>query len=74
MVTEAVQLAIRTIGTRVVLTLPTNPGYNSQIEYKDDLNAPAWTPLGGTVMGTGAAILMTNTPASGPRFYRANIQ
>ena len=73
-VTEAVQLAIRTIGTRVVLTLPTNPGYNSQIEYKDDLNAPAWTPLGGTVMGTGAAILMTNTPASGPRFYRANIQ
>jgi len=45
-VTEARQMAIRTTGTRVGLTLPANPGYYSQIEGEDDLTSSAWTPLG----------------------------
>lgn len=73
-VTEAVALGVLTSGTNVVLTLPTNPGHNSQIEYTDDLASPAWTPMGGVVMGTGAMISLTNTPASAQRFFRASIQ
>jgi len=73
-VTEAVSLALQTSGTRVVLTLPTNPGHNSQIEYKDDLDSPTWTPLGTVVTGTGAAVLITNNSTSSQRFFRASIQ
>jgi chitinase len=73
-VIEAVKLGVQTSGTRVVLTLPTNPGHNSQIEYRDGLASSTWTPMGGTVMGTGAAVSITNTPASVPRFFRASIQ
>src|SRR5882757_1017450 len=69
-VTEAVTLGVRTSGTNVVLTLPTNPGHNSQIQYVDDLSSSAWTPLGGTVMGTGAVISITNTLPSTARFFR----
>ena len=72
-VTEAVTLGIRTTATQVVLTLPTNPGHNSQIQYKDP-TSPTWTFLGGTVMGTGAVVAITNTPPSAVRLYRANIQ
>jgi len=73
-VTEAVALGIVTSGTRVVLTVPTNPGHNSQIEYADDLSSPAWTPLGGWMLGTGGVISITNTPTSPQRFFRASIQ
>jgi hypothetical protein len=73
-VTEAVTLGLLTSGPRVVLTVPTNPGHNSQIEYADDLTSPTWTPLGGTVMGTGGVISITNPLTSTPRFFRARIQ
>lgn len=73
-VTEAVALGIVTSGTRVVLTVPTNPGHNSQVEYADDLSASAWTPLGGWMLGTGGVISITNTPTSPQRFFRASIQ
>ena len=73
-VAEAVSLAVQTSGTRVVLTLPTNAGHNSQIEYKDDLTSPTWTPLGTVVTGTGGAVSITNTSASSQRFFRASIQ
>lgn len=73
-VTEAVALAVQTSGTRVVLTLPTNPGHNSQIEYKDDLADAAWTPLGTAVTGTGSVVSITNTSTSPQRFFRASTQ
>lgn len=73
-VTEAVALGVVTSGTHVVLNLPTNPGHNSQIEYTDDLASPAWTPLGGLVMGTGGMISITNPLTSPQRFFRASIQ
>lgn len=74
LVTEAVQLGIRNSGSRVVLTLPTNPGHNAQIEYKNDLTSPSWTPLGSALMGTGAAVFVTNTATSAACFFRARTQ
>jgi chitinase len=73
-ITEAVPLGMRTVGTNMVLTLPTNPGHNSQILYTDDLTAGVWTPLGSTVMGTGSTVSMTNPLTSPQRFFRASIQ
>lgn len=73
-VTEAVTLGVQTSGSKVVLTLPTNPGHNSQIEYKDDLEDPTWTPLGTAVTGTGGIVSITNSSPSLQRFFRASIQ
>jgi len=73
-VTEAVTLGILASGTNVVLTMPTNAGHNSQIECVNDLTSSAWTPMGSPMMGTGAVILITNTPTSEPQFFRASIQ
>jgi chitinase len=72
-VIEAPTLAIYNAGTRVVLTMPTTAGHNSQIEYRDDLTS-SWAPMGSPMMGTGGPISVTNplTPAS--RFFRSSIQ
>jgi hypothetical protein len=49
-------------------------GFNYQLEYKDDLAAPAWTALGAPVTGTGATITFTNDlTQSSQRFYRLTI-
>jgi chitinase len=73
-VTEAVTLGLLTSGPRIVLTVPTNPGHNSQIEFADNPASPTWTPLGGMMLGTGAIISITNPLTSTPRFFRARIQ
>jgi chitinase len=73
-VTEAVALSARISKTNMVLTLPTNPGHNAQIESTTSLASPTWTPMGGSVMGTGAVISITNTLTSAQQFFRASIQ
>ncbi|HEV2695321.1 MAG TPA: glycosyl hydrolase family 18 protein [Verrucomicrobiae bacterium] len=73
-VTKAMPLGIQVSGSKVVLNLPTSLGQTSQIERADSLTAPAWTPLGGSVMGTGATISITNTMTNAPRFFRVNSQ
>jgi len=71
---EAVPLGIQVAGPQVVLTVPTSLGHTSQIERADSLTAPAWTPMGGSMMGTGATISITNTMTNAPRFFRVNSQ
>ena len=73
-VTEAVALGITNSGTRVVLSVPTNPGHNARIEYADDLSSATWTPMGGWMLGTGSVISVTNMPTSTQRYFRASIQ
>jgi len=46
-------------------------GRTYRLEYKDDLQAPAWTPLGGTLTAAGPTLTVTDLPGSAPkRFYR----
>ncbi len=73
-VTEAAPLGILVSGPQVVLTLPTSLGHASQIESAGSLTPSAWTPLGSSVMGTGAVISITNTPAATSLFFRVNNQ
>lgn len=45
-----------------------------QLEYKDDLAATTWNPLGAPIAGTGSVIQATDNTASGTsRFYRLRL-
>jgi hypothetical protein len=49
-------------------------GLSYQVQYKDDLNSPAWLPLGGVIAGTGNPVTVTNQPsASVQRFFRLQV-
>jgi hypothetical protein len=36
-------------------------GQTYQLEYKNNLTDPAWTPMGNPVAGTGGALTLTNS-------------
>jgi hypothetical protein len=66
-----VPLNIQISGTNLLLNWSATSGQIYQLEYKDDLTAPAWTPLGGPVTGTGGTLILTNSfGTSLQRFYR----
>jgi hypothetical protein len=46
-------------------------GQTYQLEYKDELTSPSWTPLGSPVTGNGGTLTTTNNfGASSQRFFR----
>jgi hypothetical protein len=58
-------------GEQFSFTLQTKTGFTYVIEYKNNLNDPAWTPLT-TVPGIGGPQLISDpAPAAHMRFYRA---
>ncbi|MFZ0828260.1 MAG: lamin tail domain-containing protein [Verrucomicrobiia bacterium] len=70
----AVPLYIQTSGPSLYLNWPAIAGQTYQLEYKDDLTAPAWTPLGSPVTGTGTALTLTNSfGVSLQRFFRLRL-
>jgi hypothetical protein len=69
-----VPLNIQTSGTNLFLNWPAIAGQTYQLEYKDDLTAPAWTPLGDPVTGTGGTLTLTNDfGVSAQRFFRLRL-
>ena len=61
-------------GNQFTLTWPTIAGQNYQVEYKDSLDDPAWTPLGAPVVGTGNPLNVNDNNNNAPqRFYRLMI-
>jgi hypothetical protein len=61
-------------GNSLILNWTGTEGQTYQLEYKDDLLAPAWTPLGGPVTGTGGTVTLTNDiTASTTRFFRLQL-
>jgi hypothetical protein len=68
---QPVSLDIQVSRAGILLNWPTTIGVNYQIEYKDDLAAPVWTPLGSLMPGTGGLISVTNDISlSTHRFFR----
>ena len=54
----------------VELQWPTRPGQQYAIDYKDDLNAPAWMPLW-TNTATGSSLSFTNAATNAvQQFFR----
>ena len=61
-------------GNQYTVTWPTIAGQNYQVEYKDNLDDPAWTPLGVPVAGTGNPLNVNDNNNNAPhRFYRLMI-
>jgi hypothetical protein len=71
---QPLPLSFQTTATNLVLSWIGAVGETYQVEYKDDLGAGTWTPLGTPVAGTGAALSITNDfTNSSQRFYRLEI-
>lgn len=69
-----VPLNIETSGTNLILNWVGIAGQTYQLEYKDNLTAPSWTPLGNPVTGNGGALSATNNfNASIQRFFRLRL-
>jgi len=62
-------------GSNLTLNFTTVEGQAYQIEYKNDLTAPIWTPLGSPITGTGGVISVTNDVTSSAQcFFRIMAQ
>lgn len=49
-------------------------GQRFQMEFKDDLNDPGWSPIGGELLGNGATLSFTNSISTSPqRFFRLRV-
>ena len=69
-----IPLSFQTTPTNLMLSWTGAAGLTYQVEYKDDLAAPAWTVLGSPVTGTGAELSFTSDfTQSSRRFYRLKI-
>jgi hypothetical protein len=69
-----VPLGFQTTSTNLVLSWTGAAGHSYQLEYKDDLRAPNWTPLGSALTGTGGPLSVTNNFSESPvRFYRLEV-
>jgi hypothetical protein len=67
-------LVAQASGTNLLLSCPTIVGLSYQFQYKTNLSADSWLPLGAPIPGTGATIIVTNgLTASVQCFYRLAI-
>ena len=58
-------------GDSVSLNFSTAPGHYYRVEFKPDLRAVSWTPLGDELFATGTSLTATDAAAAEPhRFYR----
>ncbi|HEY5913330.1 MAG TPA: lamin tail domain-containing protein [Verrucomicrobiae bacterium] len=55
----------------VALSFQTSPGHSYRVEFKDDLQAAFWTPLGQDVFATATEIFVNDpSPSPSQRYYR----
>jgi hypothetical protein len=69
-----VPLTVQASGTNLFLNWPGAAGQTYQLEYKNNLTDPAWTPVGNPVTGTGGALILTNNSGvSSQRFFHLRL-
>jgi hypothetical protein len=64
-----VPVNIQILGTNLFLNWPSVAGQTYQLEYKNNLTDPAWTPLGNPVTGAGGTLMLTNNFGASPQRY-----
>jgi hypothetical protein len=70
----AVPLTVQASGTNLLLNWPGVAGQTYQLEYKDNLADPTWTPVGEPVTGTGGTLNLTNNSGVSPqRFFHLRL-
>ena len=62
--------SVSRVGNTVTIVWSSAIGRTYRVDYKDDLTAPFWNPLGAPVTATGTSTTATDTTAVGQRFYR----
>ncbi len=60
--------------TNVIISFPTQSGFNYQAEYKNSLTDAQWTPLGNSLPGDNFVESVTNLVPGIARFYRVQIE
>jgi hypothetical protein len=60
-------------GAGMVLSFPTQSGFNYQVQYKNTLADATWSPLGNVVAGDGTVKSVSDAGAT-VRFYRVSMQ
>ncbi len=62
-------------GTRLVFSYTTVAGQSYQLEYTTNLTSDAWLPVGGSVLGAGAPVWVTNSISSSmqQQFFRLSV-
>jgi hypothetical protein len=73
-VANPVTLTASISGTNILLSFPTQTGFNYSLSYKNNLTDPSWTPLGSSVTGNGMIQTMSDGISVNHRFYRLTIQ
>jgi hypothetical protein len=69
-----VPVSIQISGTNIFLNWPAVAGQSYQLEFKNNLTDPVWTPVGGSVTGTGGTLIITNNFGGSPqRFFRLQL-
>jgi hypothetical protein len=58
----------------VMVTFPTQPGFNYQLLYKVSLSDAVWNPAGVAVLGDGTMKAIGDPSSQNARFYRVAIQ
>jgi len=68
------ELSAQISGGSLLLSWPTVIGQTYQLEYKNNLNDPAWIPLNAPLDGTGGMLSLTNSfSGSAQRFFRLQV-
>jgi hyaluronate lyase len=60
--------------TNIVISFPSQAGFNYQLQYKTNLTDAAWNPVGGSVAGNDAIMTASDSATDQSRFYRVNVQ
>ena len=69
-----VPLKVQLSGTNLLFNWTGVAGQTYQLEYKNNLTDPDWTPVGNAVTGTGGTLLLTNSPIAAPqRFFHLRL-
>ena len=71
----AQQLVITSLGaiSNQIVSFPTQKGFNYQLQYKTNLNEPAWIPLGNPVPGNGSVQIVNGLSTGSSQFYRVQM-
>ena len=56
-------------GGNLLLNWPGVAGQTYQLESTTNLTSGVWTPVGGSVTGTGATLTLTNSLGASPQLY-----
>jgi len=69
-----VRLNFQSSGTNLILSWTGIAGQIYQVEYKNDLSAPTWIPLGSPITGNGSTLSATNNiGAASQRYFRIRL-